>query len=208
MPRYDEVVRAQALALSESLPLREVAQRLGIPEGTIKRWRFELRTERGEPARTNRTEKVRELTAAAQERAIEEAASFLAERLKRLSEDLYALAAQAVAKVRVAIADPEELPPGKTAESHDRDGAAWVRALVGVMSQAIEKAQLLAERPTQRTEDVKRREEYVRITYELAADTELLRAIQQAADRRTASRDPGRATRPVADGDHGGAALA
>ena len=43
----------------------------------------------------------------------------------------------AVGKVDVAISD------GKRGATHDRDGAAWVRALVGVMAQAIDKAQLL-----------------------------------------------------------------
>lgn len=74
--------------------------------------------------------------------------------LANMAHRLYALADMAIGKVDVAIADPDELPDGRRSEPHDRDGAAWVRSLVGVMAQAIDKAQLLSGKPTERSEVV------------------------------------------------------
>ncbi|MDI6872134.1 MAG: hypothetical protein QME79_12480 [Bacillota bacterium] len=160
----DLALKAKALAIAEATTIREASLQTGVPEGTIKRWRFENRTEPREPNRTNRTPKKMEpVAAAAVEKAVEEAGEYIAERLKRLADDLYGLAEKAARKIDVAISDADELPKGKAAESHDRDGAAWLRSLVGVLSQAVEKAQLLSGKPTGRIEGattVTRREEY------------------------------------------------
>jgi transposase-like protein len=43
--------RGEALALSEEVGVAEAARRLGMPAGTLKRWRFEAR-QAGEPNRT------------------------------------------------------------------------------------------------------------------------------------------------------------
>lgn len=151
MPKWTEEQKAKALAIAEAISISEASKQTGIPAGTIKRWRSEMN--RTEPSEPNRTPKKLEcLQQAAVERAVEEASEYIADRLKGLADSLYRLAEKAVRKVNIAISDPEELPKGKKAEPHDRDGAAWVRSLVGVMGQAIDKAQLLSGKPTSRLE--------------------------------------------------------
>ncbi len=67
--------------------------------------------------------------------------------------ELYTLAHRAAQKIGLAISNVEELPEALQARaddvlaSHDRDGAAWVRALVGVVGQAIEQAGRLLGKP-------------------------------------------------------------
>lgn len=157
MPKWTEEQKAKALTIAEAISITEAAKQTGIPAGTIKRWRSEMnRTEPSEPSRTPK--KLEYLQQAAVERAVEEASEYIADRLKGLADSLYKLAEKAVKKVDTAISDPEELPKGKRAEPHDRDGAAWVRALIGVMSQSIDKAQLLSGKPTARPEVIDRHE--------------------------------------------------
>ena len=158
--RWTEEQKIKALTIAEAVSITEAARQTGIPQGTIKRWRSEAnRTERTEPSEPNRIPKKLEvLQQEAIERAVEKAGEYIAERLKGLADQLYNLAEKAARKVDVAISDPEELPKGKRGEPHDRDGAAWVRALVGVMAQSIDKAQLLSGKPTARPEVVERRE--------------------------------------------------
>lgn len=159
MARWTEDLRIKALTIAEATTLREASEQTGIPEGTIKRWRFENRTERGEPSRTNQIQrKTKELQSAATEKAIAEATDYITIKLKGLADGMYGLAEKAVGKINTAISDTDELPKGKKGESHDRDGAAWVRALVGVLAQSIDKAQLLSGKPTVRNEEVRRYE--------------------------------------------------
>lgn len=191
MPKYDEALKAKALAIAEATTVREAAEQTGIPEGTIKRWRFENRrsNEPSEPNRTNRTPKnLQPAIEQAIERATAEAGEYIVERLKALADQLYGLAEFAACKVRIAIADPDEVPPCKQPEPHDRDGAAWVRALVGVMAQAIDKAQLLSGKPTARSE-VTDRHEYD-ITQRIISDPEAVEVANQLL-RRAAGRDAG-----------------
>lgn len=157
---------------------------------TIGRWLSEeKRNGTAEQPEQNRTgKKLEQLQQAAIERAIQEAGDYIADRLKGLADRLYKLAEKAVGKVDVAISDPYELPKGKTGEQHDRDGAAWVRALVGVMSQAIDKAQLLSGKPTARPEVVDRHE--YEITQRIISDPEAL-DLAESLLRRAAGRDAG-----------------
>lgn len=157
MPKWSEGQKAKALTIAETISISEAARQTGIPAGTIKRWRSEMnRTELDEPNRTPK--KLETLQKAAVEKAVEEAGEYIVERLKGLADSLYSLAEKAVNKADIAISDAEELPKGKKAEPHDRDGAAWVRALIGVMSQSIDKAQLLSGKPTARPEVIDRHE--------------------------------------------------
>ena len=157
MPKWSEEQKTKALTIAEAISISEAARQTGIPAGTIKRWRSEMnRTEPSEPNRT--TKKLEALQKAAVEKAVEEAGEYIAERLKGLADNLYSLAEKAIKKVDIAISDAEELPKGKKAEPHNCNGAAWVRALVGVMSQSIDKAQLLSGKPTVRPEVIDRHE--------------------------------------------------
>lgn len=184
---HDDATRAKALTIAAAAGIAEAARVTGVPAGTIKRWRVEtgqagqtnrtVRRTPNEPNRTKRTnrtdrpsQKLRELQAAAIEQAVEEAGEHIAERLKSLADELYSTAETAVRKVQIAIRDPDEAKAagdGKVGEPHDRDGAAWLRSLVGVMAQAIDKAQLLSGKPTARPEVIDRRE--IHITEEIIA---------------------------------------
>lgn len=165
MAHYDESLKAQAIATAQAAGAAEASRATGIPAGTIRCWLHRLqRNAATEGDRCNvvatqrETQKLKALQEAVVERAIGEASSYIADRLKGLADKLYSLAEKAVGKVDIAISDPPELPKGKQGESHDRDGAAWVRALVGVMAQSIDKAQLLSGKPTARPEVMNRHE--------------------------------------------------
>jgi len=166
---YDPELKAKALTIAAAVSISEAARVTGVPAGTIKRWRSEEK-ERTEPAGANRTElsepnrtakKLKDLQQKAVEQAVAEAGVYIADRLKGLADDLYCLAEKAVVKVDIAIRDPLEAATandGLIGEPHDRDGAAWLRSLVGVMAQAIDKAQLLSGKPTARAEVTDRHE--------------------------------------------------
>lgn len=165
MGRWTQQQVAEALTLASATSIREASRRTGVPLATLHRWcraagvrRAETvrdgGTGRGETGRVGENlavmgEQVRSRAVAA---ATEKVTEALADRLLRLADRLYAMADRATTKVELAIADPDELPPGRQPLPRDRDGAAWGRFLVGVLAQAIEKAQLLAGRPTERSE--------------------------------------------------------
>lgn len=164
MAYYDESLKAQAIATAQAAGAIEAARATGIPAGTIRCWLHRLKRngvtkgDRCNVATQRETQKLKALQETVMERAVEEASGYIADRLKGLADRLYALAEKAVGKVDVAISDGAEAPKGKQGEPHDRDGAAWVRALVGVMAQAIDKAQLLSGKPTARPEVMQRYE--------------------------------------------------
>lgn len=179
--KYDEATKQKALAIAETVTVREAAEQTGVPEGTIKRWRFELRTERGEPNRTSRTPKNLEpLRAQAVQRALAEAGDYIADRLKTLADGLYRLAEEGLQEVRDFM---------RSQPDPDRDSAAWLRALVGAMHYGIQDAQSLSGKPTARPEAVNRHE--YDITQRIIADPE---AVQLAHTllRRAAGSDTSR----------------
>lgn len=166
---YTKEQRIEAVTLAQAAGIPEASKRLGIPQGTIKRWVAQARgstygDQTGAEALKAMTEEVR---AKAVAEATEAVTEHISERLKQMADELYQLAHKAIQKVDVAISDPNEVPKGKKPERHDRDGAAWVRSLVGVMAQGIEKAQLLTGKATGRNEVVERREYH--ITEEIVA---------------------------------------
>lgn len=140
---------AEGLALASATSLREAARQTGIPFGTLSRWSAKI-TE-AQRSGTPKTESERQLG-----RAVEVAgealgaavAPIVAEKARRMAEELYGLAESARAKLVRAIADPGEVPKAEGAPKK-RDPQ-WVRALVGVLAQSLEKAQLLAGKPTGR----------------------------------------------------------
>ncbi len=158
---------AEALALAAATSLNEAARRTGVPKTTlIRRWRAihgpVRRTDDPDRGPDRTGEKLQAMANEVRERAVAAAAEKVTEaitdRLTRLADRLYSLAEKATTKVNIAICDPHEAPPGKRPEPHDRDGAAWLRSLVGVLAQAIDKAQLLSGKPTARPEVTERHE--------------------------------------------------
>lgn len=163
---HDEATKAKALTVAAAAGIAEASAATGVPTGTIKRWRSEAnraQTSRTEPNEPNGYSKsVKALGQQAVEAAVAEAGEYIVTRLKGLADNLYTLAEDAVGKVKVAIRTSDETAKsddGLHGEAHDRDGAAWLRSLVGVLSQAIDKAQLLSGKPTVRAE-VNDRHEY------------------------------------------------
>ncbi len=178
MATWTEEQMTEALALAAATSLNEAARRTGVPKTTlIRRWRLvhggPVQRTRGPDRGPDRTgEKLQEMAAEVRDRAVaaatEKVTEALTERLADMAGRLYRLADKAVGKVDVAIGpprpgedkeDPAPYDPEKEyGEPHDRDGAAWVRSLVGVMAQAIDKAQLLSGKPTARPEVTERYE--------------------------------------------------
>lgn len=175
---------AEAVPLAAAVGIREAARQTGIPISTISR----------NLSKTKSTEKGRQEIEAVGAQVKERAVQAAGDRLIRISDELYGLAEMAVGKIKTAISDPEELKqtPGKSGETHGRDGAAWLRSLVGVMSQAIDKAQLLAGKPTGRQEvqgQVTRREEHF-IEQQLRADPEARELLKQLYRRNRSVESP------------------
>ena len=148
-PSWSEQQKAEALALAHATSIREAARQTGIPAGTLARWSASLSKAEGRNETRITAVKVAAMGDQIRENIIDEATKAVAgqitERLTAMAEDLYQLATKAKAKVDRAISDKGEVP-GATGKADPQ----WVRALVGVMAQSIEKAQLLAGRPTGR----------------------------------------------------------
>lgn len=174
---HDPEIKARALALAQNTSNRQAAGVVGVPAGTIARWRAEEQYEGGPPEPKRVPKTIEALTAEARERIITAVAEHGTERCLRIADRLYDVAEDAVERVAVAIGPPEQ-----GGEPHDRDGAAWVRALVGTMAQAVEKAQLLSGRSTSRQEssrtEVRRAELSVQVE-SLLADPERRETVRQ-----------------------------
>lgn len=162
--RWTQEQIAEALTLASVTSIREASRRTGVPLATLHRW---CRAAGVRPAGTVRDETVRdgtervgrnlaamgeEVRSRAVSAAAEKVTEAIADRLLRLADRLYTVADRATTKVELAIADTDELPPGRQPLPRDRDGAAWGRFLVGVLAQCLEKGQLLVGKPTERSE--------------------------------------------------------
>lgn len=184
--KWSEDQITEALAIAAAVGIREASRRTGVPLATLHRHmqRAGIASGNGNGKSAPRRPPVQVMAEVIQARVAEQVtrrvAERLAERLEKLADRLYRLAEEAVAKVEVAISD--------RGEPHDRDGAAWVRALVGVMAQALDKAQLLSGKPTARPE-VMQRHEYD-ITQRIIADPDAVALAEQLLQR-AAGLDPG-----------------
>lgn len=179
MAKYNDELKQRAIAIAQTAGPAEASKATGIPAGTIRSWlhRLQRNDKTLQHSATQRPgKKMRQLQEEAVERAVQQAGEYIAERLKGLADNLYSLAEKSIGKIDVAISDPDELPKGKQGEAHDRDGAAWLRSLVGVLSQSIDKAQLLSGKPTTRPE-VTQRYEYDVTQRIITAQPELIDTI-------------------------------
>ena len=144
MGKWTEDDKLKALAIAETSSIKEASEKTGIPEGTIKRWRKEVRE--SEPNRTERTEppkKIREITEQAIEEVKGEVREYVADRVKQVADKMMRVNELALEAIEQVIREgPKE----------DESNAQWLRSLVGAMSQGIEKHQLLEGKPTQRQE--------------------------------------------------------
>lgn len=143
MAKWTEDQKLKALAIAETSTVREAAEQTGIPDGSIKRWRKELRAnepnERTEPKVT--IKKVSDVAEDAIEKATEEINEYVIDRVKQTADNILALVEQAVCEAGRTI---------REGPKDDEPNAGWLRALIGAMGQGAEKYQLFTGQPTSR----------------------------------------------------------
>lgn len=173
-----------------------VAAELGAPKATVRSWVFRAKggkdpdrvaTQDVATAASVATETLQQRLSERMEGVAERVAALVEERQKALAKKLLDVAEEAIKEVRASMGKVQ----GKPGDSHDRDGAAWLRSLVGVMAQAVEKAQLLSGKPTGRLGvegKVTSRYEYD-LTQRIISDPEATELAEQLL-RRAAGRDP------------------
>lgn len=142
--------KLKALAIAEASSIREASIETGIPEGTLKRWRKELKgsdesdpNEPNDPNRTITSKKIETLTEEAVKEAKAEVREYVADRVKQVSDGLLEL---------VELAKQEAANLISTGKDPDDSKAQWLRSVVGAIAQGIEKHQLLEGKPTSRQE--------------------------------------------------------
>jgi hypothetical protein len=142
--KWSKEQKFKALAIAEAATIAEASIQTGIPEGTIKRWRSEQRTAlngRTEPNPNGPSKKIQQIAQQAAEEAKAEVREYVADKAKRVADDILRI-------VQLALAESEEVI--RAGPGNEESKAAWLRALVGVMAQGVEKHQLLLGRPTNR----------------------------------------------------------
>ncbi len=139
--RWSPEHRQKALAIAEATTIAEASRETGVPEGTIKRWRSEA-NRKGEPSEPNRTsKKVKQIAEEATEEAKAEVKEYVADKAKRVADDILSMVQQALNEAGAVILEgPNE----------DEPKAAWLRAVIGAIAQGIEKHQLMTGKPTNR----------------------------------------------------------
>lgn|GEM_PF-2106091 len=179
---YTEKQKREVLALAEVVGDQEASARTGIPAGSIRAWRHLARKDAGEPTKTYTSSKTKEAIEIAKklgvERAAEQIGDYIAQRVQQLADELYDLAASALREAKhVLDSTPEE---DKTVAR-----ARWLHSVIGAMHYGIQDAQLLAGKPTVRTEETKRHE--YEIIQRIVDDPEAVelaeRLLQRAANQ-------------------------
>jgi hypothetical protein len=160
MPRiqaWGDAQLQEALALAAQTSLREAARQTGIPFGTLARHQAKARQLSGaaqpagakqgatRPANGTKHQKTPraalDVRDAVMEKAIDQAAAAVADKVTAMAEELQRVAGRAWERVAAMI---------EAEAAGEKLDAAAVRALVGVVAQGIEKSQLLIGRPTGR----------------------------------------------------------
>jgi len=135
--------KQKALAIAEATSLTEAAKATGIPRGTIGRWMAEIKrnskTETGETKRT--PQKIKEIAEQATEEAKAEVREYVTSRAIQVADDILSMVQQAVVEASDVIMNgPNDNEPK----------AGWLRAIIGVIAQGVEKYQLITGKPTNR----------------------------------------------------------
>ncbi len=139
--KYSAEEKQKALAMAKATTIREAAEATGVRPGTIKRWRYERRKERGEEIKSPELEpgppskKLEEISREATERAKEDIAVHIAEVGKELAERLLQTTEEARLELLRAI---------KEGRDDDEANSAWVRAVTGAMNYCIKTKNELA----------------------------------------------------------------
>lgn len=143
MAQWDQEKKMAALAIAETATIREASEQTGIPEGTIKRWRSEMRA--AEPNQDQQRKKVKVIVEEATRDAKEHVTAFAIEKGKDIAEQLMGLIELSIQEASAVI----QLGP-----SDDEAKAQWLRSVVGAIAQGVEKYNLLTGKPTSRNEVV------------------------------------------------------
>jgi hypothetical protein len=157
-PARHLALRPKALAIARELGAAEASRATGISPGTIRSWLSREKTGAGKTTvgSSRRTPKRREaeeaVARAAMDQARAEASRYVADRLKEMADRLYDTSRLALARVVEMLREYGMQSDGKTLKTGGRGDAAWLRSLTGVVGLSIDKAQLLAGKPTERTE--------------------------------------------------------
>jgi len=153
--RYTEEDRVKALALRQTMSVREAANALGIPFGTVASWCAKQSEQTNKQTANKRpSKKLKAVSEQVVTRAVEKASNALADEAKAVASRLLALSSQAI---EVAAQLMEEGPKEKEPRG------LFLRSVVGVLAQSVEKHQLLTGKPTahqQQSGEVTTRHEY------------------------------------------------
>src|SRR5690606_10865460 len=147
----------RVLALAEAVGATEASRLTGVPTGTILYWRHSARKAAGLPTEKRHKEsaELKESIETARQRGLELAAQqigdYIAERVKNLADELYDLAASALHEAKHILENTKE-------KDKSVARARWLHSVIGAMHYGIQDAQLLAGKPTARTEETKRHE--------------------------------------------------
>ena len=135
--------KQKALAIAEATSITEAAKATGIPRGTIGRWIAEIKrnseTETGETKRA--PQKIKEIAEQATEEAKVEVKEYVVSRAVQVADDILDMVQQAILEAGNVIAK---------GPNNDEPKAGWLRAIIGIIAQGVEKYQLITGKPTNR----------------------------------------------------------
>lgn len=150
MARWSEEQKIEAVTIAHASGAAEAARATGISAGTIRSWMSREKKSESETVATDagvatvatqRSAKTRALAEQATARAVERAADQIADITAEAASDILGLIQSSVRLIETTM---------KNGPNSDESKAGWLRALVGVMAQSVEKYQLLTGKPTSR----------------------------------------------------------
>ncbi len=129
--------------MAEATSITDAAKATGIPRGTIGRWMSEIkRSSETEISETKLVpQKIKEIAEQATEEAKAEVREYVVSRAVQVAEDILSMVQQAVAEASNVIMN---------GPNDDEPKAGWLRAIIGVIAQGVEKYQLMTGKPTNR----------------------------------------------------------
>lgn len=189
--KYSDEEKQRVLALADAVGASEASRLTGVPTGTILSWRHLMRKAAGIPTETKHKEaaELKESIETAKQKGLELAArqigDYIAERVKNLADELYDLAASALREAKHILENTKE-------KDKSVARARWLHSVIGAMHYGIQNAQLLAGKPTVRTEETKRHEyEIIQRIVDDPESVELAERLLQRAANQFESGDTG-----------------
>ena len=140
---WSEQEKLEAITLAQAIGPAGASQQLGISKNTLKSWvqRMRARGAGAPSASPDAPKKTAELAAEATQRAVEQVAGQIAPMVSKTATRILDLVGVALEAIDATI---------DRGPNPDESNAGWLRSLVGVVAQGIEKHQLLTGQPTLR----------------------------------------------------------